>query len=334
LPVGSALAGTTRGTQEIMAGAASRRKRLSPAPLAPFVRASRVISGPTRSYEILDAVGRAGIAVARQQGELGFSKLVAIKSVRTEHAETVHALLGDESRLRHANIVPTLDVVVEGPMIHVVMEYVEGPCIADLLDLVAARGVRLPVPVAAALVHDVLLGVEHAHATHDVPCDLSPRNVIVGFDGLARLIDIGAPAMSPLGERPDDIYACGVMLWQLLVNSRSPGVPATRPSGAIGAVTARATDRDPARRFRTASEMARALREATPLASRTEVSEAIVELPAGNTRVPEAARSGPRERSLAEDDEPPPLSLGLPIALAVVVLVVVVLGWFLLRAHL
>jgi serine/threonine-protein kinase len=274
-----------------------------------------VISGPTRSYEIVEShVGRAGLRLARQHGELGFNKLVAVKSLRSEHADIVHALVVDESRLRHANIVSTLDVIVEGGVVHVVMEYVEGPCLADLLELAEARRTRLPVTVAAAVVHDVLLGLDHAHGAHDasmgvagmIHVDVSPRNVIVGFDGLTRIVDLGLPStvgkdgrdeprarqlayVAPeqrAGARVDrtaDMYACGVMLWQLLTGTRSaPASPAvTGFSEKLDRVLERATSPDPQMRFPTGGMMARALREAVPLASRVDVTDTILALPTG-----------------------------------------------------
>jgi serine/threonine-protein kinase len=284
-------------------------------PLRPIPggKPSRVILGPTRSYELLDdPVGRAGIRTARVHGELGFTKLVAVKTLRSEDAATVHALVVDESRLRHANILATLDVVVDGATVHVIMEYVEGPSLADILGLAAARGTPLSVPVAAALIHDVLLGLEHAHGAHEaavgdgdlIRCDVSPRNVVVGFDGLARIVDVGLPAGGlddlPQGKRayvpPElrsggasghsaDAYACGIMLWQLLTATCVPGARPTRVGAyhrgadAVDAVIARATNPDPRARFATAAEMAWALRRATSLASRVDVGEAIVELP-------------------------------------------------------
>jgi serine/threonine-protein kinase len=191
------------------------------------------------------------------------------------------------------------------------MEYVEGPSLADVLGLAAARGTPLSVPVGAALIHDVLLGLEHAHGAHAAAvgdadllrCDVSPRNVVVGFDGLARIVDVGLPTTSgpddpPQGRRayvpPElrsggtsgrtaDVYACGIMLWQLLTATRAPGARPTavghRGADGVDAVIARATSPDPRARFATAGEMARALRRATILASRVDVGEAIVELP-------------------------------------------------------
>src|SRR5689334_24042078 len=86
-----------------------------------------VLSGALRSYEIIEKLaGRRGVHLARQKGELGFSKLVDIKTIPGGQAEQVHALVVDEARLRHANIVSTIDVLVEKGAVHVVMEHIDG----------------------------------------------------------------------------------------------------------------------------------------------------------------------------------------------------------------
>jgi len=157
------------------------------------------------------------------------------------------------ARLRHPNVVPTLDIVHDDGHLLLVMEYVEGASLAHLLRAASKSHVRIPVPIACAIVHDVLLGLHEAHqATDDegaplaiVHRDVSPQNVLVGLDGLARVLDFGVakarqnthhsndneikgkiPYMPPeqlFGEALDhkvDVYAAGVTLWEALVCER------------------------------------------------------------------------------------------------------------------
>src|SRR5689334_16174493 len=81
-----------------------------------------VISGPTRSYELLEEPsGRLGVRLALQHGELGFARHVAIRTIRSDQADVIHGLIASEAQLRHANVVPTIDVLIDGRSVHVVM---------------------------------------------------------------------------------------------------------------------------------------------------------------------------------------------------------------------
>jgi serine/threonine-protein kinase len=239
-----------------------------------------------------------------------------LKSVRSDAAEMIHALVVDEARLRHANILSTLDVLVDGATVHVIMEHVEGSCLGEILGLQASSGQRLPPAVAATVLHDVLVGLEHAHGAHDetmglanmLHCDVSPENVIVGFDGLTRIVDLGLPRTKSSDDAPGrskvaylapeqlagsavdrtaDIYVCGILLWELLAGARlfdavRADEPIARPSSrargvprALEAVAMRALSHDPRERFGSASAMAKAIEKAIRLASRSSVSEAV-----------------------------------------------------------
>ena len=213
-------------------------------------------------YELLGEVASGGMAtvyLARMRRPMGFSRLVAIKCMHPQFAKdpSFVSMFMDEARLtarlRHPNIVPTLDIVHEDGHLLLVMEYVEGASLAHLLRAAAQNGARIPVPIACAIVHDLLLGLHEAHqATDDenaplaiVHRDVSPQNVLVGIDGLARVLDFGVakarqnthhsndneikgkiPYMPPeqlFGEALDhkvDVYAAGVTLWEALVCER------------------------------------------------------------------------------------------------------------------
>ena len=213
-------------------------------------------------YELLGEVASGGMAtvyLARMRRPMGFSRLVAIKCMHPQFAKdpSFVSMFMDEARLsarlRHPNIVPTLDIVHEDGHLLLVMEYIEGASLAHLLHAAAKKGARIPVPIACAIVHDVLLGLHEAHqATDDegaplaiVHRDVSPQNVLVGIDSLARVLDFGVararqnthhsddneikgkiPYMPPeqlFGEAIDhkvDVYACGVTLWEAIVGER------------------------------------------------------------------------------------------------------------------
>jgi serine/threonine protein kinase len=100
------------------------------------------------------------------------------------------------SRIQHPNVVPTIDVVAEGGELFLVMEFVPGE---SLSKLVRACPEGLPLPIASALAVGMLDGLHAAHepwATKESRSasshrDVSPQNVLVATDGVARLIDFG-----------------------------------------------------------------------------------------------------------------------------------------------
>jgi serine/threonine protein kinase len=213
-------------------------------------------------YELIGEVATGGMAtvyLGRMRRPMGFSRLVAIKSMHPQYAKDPDfvSMFVDEARLtarvRHPNVVPTLDIVAEGGQLVIVMEYVEGETLGTLFKSVKKAGETMPPAVACALIHDLLLGLHEAHETADedgtplaiIHRDVSPQNVIVGLDGLTRVLDFGVakarrtvhsslegeikgkiPYMPPeqlFGESIDrrvDVYAAGVLLWESLTGER------------------------------------------------------------------------------------------------------------------
>jgi serine/threonine-protein kinase len=157
------------------------------------------------------------------------------------------------ARIAHANVVPVLDVVSAEGEILLVMEYVHGEALSKLLAHERAAGKPVPIPVVASVLADVLHGLHAAHvATGEggaplriVHRDVSPQNVLVGADGVTRVVDFGIakamgqgaitrdgplrgkiPYMAPeqlqrlATDRRVDVYAAGVILWEALAGKR------------------------------------------------------------------------------------------------------------------
>ncbi len=213
-------------------------------------------------YELLGELATGGMAtvyLGRQHGPFGFSRTVAIKSMHPQFArdEGFRAMFLDEAtltaRIRHPNVVPTLDIVAAEKKVLLVMEYIDGVSLSMLLRALSRRGTAMAPAIAVAIICDVLHGLHAAHELNDddghplhvVHRDVSPQNVHVGVDGLARVLDFGvAKAASRryvtqsgevkgklaymsgeqlCGEAVDrrtDIYAAGVVLWEALTNRR------------------------------------------------------------------------------------------------------------------
>ncbi len=249
--------------------------------------------GDGERYELLGELATGGMAtvyLGRMRRPMGFARLVAIKCMHPQYARdpSFASMFLDEARLtarlRHPNIVPTLDIVADGGHLLIVMEYVAGESLAGLLRLVRDAGDRIPVTVASAIIHDLLLGLHEAHEARDddgsplaiIHRDVSPQNVIVGLDGLARVLDFGVakarsrihhsnegeikgkiPYMPPeqlFGESLDrraDIYAAGVLLWEALTGTRlfdgssEESLVRRIDAGAIAAPSTRATGVSP-----------------------------------------------------------------------------------------
>jgi serine/threonine-protein kinase len=204
------------------------------------------------------AGGMATVYLARLQGAVGFGRTVAIKRLHPHLAKDPEfvSMFLDEARLaarvQHPNVVPTLDVVTEGGELFLVLEYVRGESLAALVRAVRAAGQTLPVNVVVAIVAGMLHGLHAAHEAtdeqdaplHIVHRDVSPQNVILGADGVPRVLDFGvAKAVSRLQTTRDgqlkgklaymppeqlegrvsrrtDIYSAGVVLWEALVGHR------------------------------------------------------------------------------------------------------------------
>mgnify|MGYP001500085282 CR=1 FL=1 len=237
----------------------------------PSVRVSsdEVIDGKTsvERYELLGELATGGMATVyfgRQRGAFGFSRTVAIKSMHPQLAKdpAFRAMFIDEAnltaRIKHPNVVPTLDIVASSTKLLIVMEYVEGVSLSVLLRAARAQNRKLPVPVVVAIVRDMLEGLHAAHELTDdagaplsvVHRDVSPQNLLVGVDGIARVVDFGVAKatgrsyqtqtgeirgkvgyMAPeqmFGEAIDrrvDVYASGVVLWEALVTDRLFNAP-------------------------------------------------------------------------------------------------------------
>src|SRR5512143_55930 len=149
--------------------------------------------------------GMATVHIGRMGGAGGFAKLVAIKRMHPQFAKDPDflAMFLDEARLvtriRHPNVVQPLDVIVERGEVLLVMEYIHGEALSRLNRVLRAKNERIPLRISIAILSAMLHGLHAAHEAKNekgeplgiVHRDISPQNIIVGVDGVARVLDFG-----------------------------------------------------------------------------------------------------------------------------------------------
>lgn len=213
-------------------------------------------------FELITRLGAGGMAnvyLARSQGAAGFERLAAIKLLHRHLSsdEQFVQMFFDEARvaarIHHPNVVPILDLGTEREQLFMVMDYVEGDTLAAVQRMAINLQRAVPVGIVLRIILDALAGLECAHELRGpdgaplnvVHRDVSPQNILVGVDGVARLVDFGiaraerrlaltsvgtlkgkAPFMAPeqLEGRPvdrrADLFSMAVTLWESLALRR------------------------------------------------------------------------------------------------------------------
>jgi hypothetical protein len=227
--------------------------------LVPDDDATPALKGRIGRYEVVMPLGTGGMAqvlVARARGPEGLGRLVALKRI-LPHLATDPLMVQqflDEARIglrmAHPNLVTVYDTGEAQGAYYIAMELVRG---VDLDRLLVTRGKPLPPALAVAVVNQGLQGLHAAHTTKGddgqpmmlVHRDMSPHNLMVGFDGRVKVLDFGVAKartqrtvtlpgivkgkplyMSPeqaRGERLDarsDLFAMGLILYEALTGKR------------------------------------------------------------------------------------------------------------------
>jgi serine/threonine-protein kinase len=213
-------------------------------------------------YEIIERIGAGGMAEvfrASSTSLRGFQKLVAIKRVLpslTQNDRFVRMFL-DEAKialpLNHTNIVQTFDLGMADETYFIVMEFVEGTNLKDIIESLGEEGQRIGLAEAVFICLEVCKGLAHAHEKVDqegeplniVHRDISPPNILVSLDGEIKITDFGLAKAKSQAEATDpgvvkgkfgylspeaahgedidlrtDIFAVGILLWEMLAGER------------------------------------------------------------------------------------------------------------------
>ncbi|HEX8111347.1 MAG TPA: serine/threonine-protein kinase, partial [Kofleriaceae bacterium] len=205
-------------------------------------------------YVLGDLLGRGGMAevfAGHAVGDHGFQKPVAIKRLLPELAndEVFVERLIEEAKLlvgmQHGHIVSVIDLAREGDDVFLVMEFVDGPSLRQLIKARGARGLSLG--VATYIVQSAAAGLEFAHARPGgaiIHADISPSNLLLTTSGEVRVADFGIARREGLGQgvvegkwaymAPEqargepltprsDVFALGVVFYELLTGQHPFG---------------------------------------------------------------------------------------------------------------
>lgn len=214
-------------------------------------------------YVLLEKLATGGMAevfLARGTGAGGIGKFFAIKRILPQYADSPEfiEMFKDEAKiainLNHSNIVSIHEFGVEKGQFFLVMDYVEGRNLRQILNKMKKSGLQFSVDQIVYMIKEVAAGLDHAHRCIDGSTgrplnithrDMSPQNVMVSFEGETKIVDFGIAKaesqiettragtlkgkfgyMSPEqaeGQPVDlrtDIFSLGIVMWELLANDR------------------------------------------------------------------------------------------------------------------
>ncbi len=216
--------------------------------------------GPYTLLRKIATGGMAEVHLALKRGPGSFHKLVALKSILRHHAgsDEFVQMFRTEARIaarcHHPNLVELYDVGEIDGRLTMVLEYVSGPTVAQLAAKLSGRDEPFPRDLALRIIIDACSGLYHAHHLLDeegrplevVHRDVSPQNILVGYDGRVKVFDFGIARISDADGKEDlagvlagkyaymspeqchgaeldersDVFSLGVILYELTTGTR------------------------------------------------------------------------------------------------------------------
>ena len=197
-------------------------------------------------YQLLEYIGAGGMALVYKALDQRTHHFVAVKILKPEynHDEEFLQRFDREalaaSKVSHHNIVNLLDVGVEGEYRYIVLEYIEGRTLKDIIDEKGA----LPPDTAVQIAIRILSALQHMHKNGIIHRDIKPQNILINSEGIVKVSDFGIARMADSATigREDmvmgsvhyfspeqaqgkevsaasDIYSVGIVLYEMLTGS-------------------------------------------------------------------------------------------------------------------
>jgi eukaryotic-like serine/threonine-protein kinase len=210
--------------------------------------------------EKLAAGGMAEVFLGKSLGASGVNKFLAVKRILPQYSDKREFIdmFKEEAKiavnLNHGSVVSIYEFGIEHGQFYLVMEYVEGRNLRQILNELKKKGQQFTVEQIVYMIKEVAAGLDHAHRLIDgttgrplnlVHRDMSPQNVMLSFEGEIKVIDFGIAKaetqleatqagtlkgkfgyMSPeqaegqLVDSRTDLFSLGIVLWEMLANDR------------------------------------------------------------------------------------------------------------------
>jgi serine/threonine protein kinase len=286
-------------------------------------------------YEFISLLGRGGMGAVYKAMQASLQRPVAIKvlpgdlidDADSQFAERFKNEARTMARMNHASIVNVYDFgETQTGLLYIVMEFIDG---TDVAQMIAAQG-KLPEDYALSITAHVCDALAYAHKNGIVHRDIKPANILINMEGAVKVADFGLAKQSDAGQNgltktnmamgtPDfvapealipgipldgraDLYAIGVMLYQMLTGEIPRGIW-TLPGTKLGTdprfdgIITKAMQTDREMRYQTAAEIRQELDVilTTPRSVLIQQQQAAAEAAACATQAQKQAASGPQK---------------------------------------
>ncbi len=218
---------------------------------------------PFGKYLLLEKIAAGGMAevyLAKSSGAEGIGRFFAIKRILPQFSDNADFIdmFKEEAKiamnLSHGNVVSIFEFGVEKGQFYLVMEFVEGQNLRQVLNHLQKTGRKLSLEQTIYVIKEVAAGLDQAHRCLDkttgkplniIHRDMSPQNIMISFEGEVKIVDFGIAKaetqleqtragtikgkygyMSPEqaeGQNTDprtDIFSLGIIMWELLAHER------------------------------------------------------------------------------------------------------------------